>query len=73
MPELNNWPDIGGFNPRPCPRSSKFSDRLTNFFDISLIIQLAEALEWADVTSDVRAVVLAAQGKAFCAGASFFR
>lgn len=42
-----------------------------NFFDIALIQEIASALEALDETSDIRAVVLAAQGKAFCAGANF--
>ncbi|WP_315836874.1 enoyl-CoA hydratase/isomerase family protein [Bradyrhizobium prioriisuperbiae] len=42
-----------------------------NFFDILLIRQIADALDEIDSDSSVRAVVLAAQGKAFCAGANF--
>src|SRR5882724_5188289 len=42
-----------------------------NFFDISLINQIADALEEFDRDIEIRAVVLAAQGKAFCAGANF--
>jgi len=42
-----------------------------NFFDIALIHQIAEALEALDKDNDCRAVVLCAQGKAFCAGANF--
>ena len=42
-----------------------------NFFDIALIREIAEALEALDRDDDCRAVVLAAQGKAFCAGANF--
>lgn len=42
-----------------------------NFFDLSLIQQIADALEQLDKEVAVRAVVLAAQGKAFCAGANF--
>jgi len=42
-----------------------------NFFDIALIQEIAGALETLDVDADCRAVVLAAQGKAFCAGANF--
>src|SRR5580704_5803846 len=42
-----------------------------NFFDVSLIHQIAEALEALDADSGCRAVVLASQGKAFCAGANF--
>jgi len=42
-----------------------------NFFDISLINQIADALTDIDNDPEARAVVLAAQGKAFCAGANF--
>jgi len=43
----------------------------SNFFDIPLIKEIAEAFESFDEDVDIRAVVLAAQGKAFCAGANF--
>src|SRR3974390_3742654 len=42
-----------------------------NFFDISLINQIADALEEFDSDIEIRSSVLAAQGKAFCAGANF--
>src|SRR6201999_4580317 len=42
-----------------------------NFFDITLINQIADALEEFDRDIEIRASVLAAQGKAFCAGANF--
>jgi enoyl-CoA hydratase/carnithine racemase len=42
-----------------------------NFFDIALIQEIAGALEALDQDAECRAVVLAAQGKAFCAGANF--
>jgi enoyl-CoA hydratase/carnithine racemase len=42
-----------------------------NFFDVSLINQIADALTDIDNDPEARAVVLAAQGKAFCAGANF--
>lgn len=42
-----------------------------NFFDVSLIREIAEALETLDGDAGCRAVVLASQGKAFCAGANF--
>ena len=40
-----------------------------NYFDIALIREIAGALQALDEDPAVRAVVLAAQGKAFCAGA----
>lgn len=42
-----------------------------NFFDMSLIKQIATALEQFDGEIDMRAVVLASEGKSFCAGANF--
>jgi len=41
-----------------------------NFFDVSLINQIADALEEFDNDIEIRASVLAAQSKAFCAGAN---
>jgi enoyl-CoA hydratase/carnithine racemase len=42
-----------------------------NFFDVALIKELASAFEALDADTECRALVLAAQGKAFCAGADF--
>jgi len=42
-----------------------------NFFDIPLIKEIAAAFESFDDDTHIRALVLAAQGKAFCAGANF--
>jgi enoyl-CoA hydratase/carnithine racemase len=42
-----------------------------NYFDIVLINSIADALEAFDKDDKCRAVVLAAQGKSFCAGANF--
>jgi enoyl-CoA hydratase/carnithine racemase len=42
-----------------------------NFFDVALINQIADALEEFDRDIEIRSSVLAAQGKAFCAGANF--
>lgn len=42
-----------------------------NFFDLDLIRQIADELDRIDADGNCRAVVLAAQGKAFCAGANF--
>ena len=42
-----------------------------NFFDIPLIKEIAEAFESFDEDVNIRAIVLAAQGKAFCAGANY--
>ena len=42
-----------------------------NFFDHSLIGQIADAFQEADDDDDCRAIVLCSQGKHFCAGANF--
>ena len=42
-----------------------------NFFDAALIGEIATAFENLDADTGCRALVLAAQGKAFCAGANF--
>jgi 2-(1,2-epoxy-1,2-dihydrophenyl)acetyl-CoA isomerase len=42
-----------------------------NFFSVGLIEAIADSLEALDTDDDVRAVVLAAEGKHFCAGADF--
>jgi enoyl-CoA hydratase/carnithine racemase len=42
-----------------------------NFFDIALINPIADALDEFDRDIEIRASVLSAQGKAFCAGANF--
>ena len=42
-----------------------------NFFDVALIQEIASTLEALDDDIGCRAVVLAAQGKSFCAGANF--
>jgi enoyl-CoA hydratase/carnithine racemase len=42
-----------------------------NFFDIPLINQIADAYDVLDKSDKCRAIVLAAQGKNFCAGANF--
>jgi enoyl-CoA hydratase/carnithine racemase len=42
-----------------------------NYFDTALIRELADAFEELDREAACRVIVLAAQGKAFCAGANF--
>ncbi len=42
-----------------------------NFFDMALIRGLADTFEAMDERDDCRAIVLCAEGKAFCAGANF--
>jgi enoyl-CoA hydratase/carnithine racemase len=42
-----------------------------NFFDAALIHEIGDALDALDADDGCRAVVLAAQGKSFCAGANF--
>src|SRR6201984_1777282 len=42
-----------------------------NFFDSELIAEIGEAFERLDADSQCRAIVLAAEGRSFCAGADF--
>jgi enoyl-CoA hydratase/carnithine racemase len=42
-----------------------------NFVDTDMVAELADALEDFDRTTEVRAIVLCAEGKHFCAGADF--
>ena len=42
-----------------------------NFFDTALIKNIADAFEMLDENDDCRALVLASEGKHFCAGANF--
>jgi enoyl-CoA hydratase/carnithine racemase len=42
-----------------------------NFVDTDMVGEIADALEYYDRTPDVRAIVLCAEGKHFCAGADF--
>ena len=42
-----------------------------NFFDVLLINQIADAWKTLDEDASCRAIVLASQGKSFCAGANF--
>ena len=42
-----------------------------NFIDTDMVAEIADALEGYDRTPEVRAIVLCAEGKHFCAGADF--
>src|SRR5438874_1431487 len=42
-----------------------------NFFDSALIAEIGEAFERLDADSACRTIVLAAEGRSFCAGADF--
>lgn len=42
-----------------------------NFFDFKLVKELADGFEVLEADPEIRAIVLCAQGKAFCAGANF--
>lgn len=42
-----------------------------NYFDQALIAQLADVFEMLDAEPECRVIVLASQGKSFCAGANF--
>ncbi len=42
-----------------------------NFVDTDMVAEIADVLEGYDRTPEVRAIVLCAEGKHFCAGADF--
>ncbi len=42
-----------------------------NFFSLAMLHDLAKAVRWCETDTSARAIVLCAQGKNFCAGASF--
>ena len=44
-----------------------------NFFDSALIAEIGEAFERLDADPECRSIVLAAEGRSFCAGADFSR
>jgi enoyl-CoA hydratase/carnithine racemase len=44
-----------------------------NFVDTDMVAEIADALEECDRAAEVRAIVLCAEGKHFCAGADFSR
>src|SRR5258707_5766158 len=67
---MTKYPDIGDKKPGHVGRIETRRPPLT-LLDISLINQIADALEEFDRDIEIRASVLAAQGKAFCAGANF--
>src|ERR1700709_2271005 len=67
---MTKFTDIGVEKTGPVP-TIEIQRPPLNFFDISLINQIADALTDIDNDPEARAVVLAAQGKAFCAGANF--
>ena len=42
-----------------------------NFFDSALVAEIGDAFEQLDADPDIRAIVFAAEGRSFCAGADF--
>jgi enoyl-CoA hydratase/carnithine racemase len=48
-----------------------FSSPPANFLDLKSIREYRQLLQWLDSEPDCRAIVLAARGKVFCAGADF--
>ena len=49
----------------------EFDNGEFNFFDMDMLISLAETFEALDQEAECRAIVLCSSGKAFCAGADF--
>ena len=67
---MANYPDIG-LELSGHVATIEIQRPPNNFFDVVLINSIADALHDLDKNDQCRAVVLAAQGKAFCAGANF--
>ena len=67
---MNKYPDIG-VELSGHVATIEIQRPPNNFFDVVLINSIADALEDLDNNAQCRAVVLAAQGKSFCAGANF--
>src|SRR4029077_15709208 len=67
---MANYPDIG-VAPSGHVATIENQRPPNNFFGVVLINAIADAAEDLDRNDQCRAVVLAAQGKAFCAGANF--
>lgn len=72
MPENRTYPDIG-IERSGMVATVEIRRPPHNFFDNSLINQIADAFEELDADSSIRSIVLAAEGKSFCAGADFSR
>jgi len=70
MSEYGSYADIG-VELKDFVATTEIQRPPHNFFDIELIHQIGDALEALDDDPACRAVVLCAQGKAFCAGANF--
>ena len=68
---LANYQDIGVDKAANFVGTIEIQRPPHNFLDMELIEQIATAMEGFDKDDGVRAVVLCAQGKSFCAGANF--
>ena len=70
MAQFKNYDDIG-VSTEAHVATIEIQRPPHNFFDYSLIQQIADAMETIDDDNNLRCVVLCAQGKSFCAGANF--
>ena len=70
MAQFKNYDDIG-VSAEAHVATIEIQRPPHNFFDYSLIQQIADAMETIDDDNNLRCVVLCAQGKSFCAGANF--
>jgi enoyl-CoA hydratase/carnithine racemase len=70
MTQLANYPDIH-IEIRDFVATVEIRRPPNNFFDLSLIDQIASAFEALDMMDSCRAIVLCSQGKNFCAGNDF--
>jgi len=71
MPESRSTEDLGIEIADDYVTTIEIRRPPANFFDLSLIAQLADTIEELDADDRTRAVVLCAEGKHFCAGANF--
>lgn len=70
---LGDFTDIGVWFEQAAPHVAvvEIQRPPNNFFDFELIRQIADAFDRLDAEKECRCIVLAAEGKAFCAGANF--
>lgn len=70
MPALTTYPDLQ-VDIKDFVATVEIRRPPNNFFDLSLIDQIASAFEALDTEDSCRAIVLCSQGKNFCAGNDF--
>ena len=71
MPELDQFGDLKVSFVEPHVALCEIQRPPNNFFNVALINSIADAYEHLDGNKNCRAIVLASEGKNFCAGADF--